>query len=399
MRCIVILVLMAASAAALAHGRADDPGDATDRVISFPDTDKYQTLIVDLHTHSVFSDGHVWPRTRVGEALRDGLDALAITEHLEWQPHLDVIPNQDRNRAYHEAIGAAEDHDIIIIPGSEITREAPAGHMNAVFIEDANALFQDDAGIDPADAEAYYIKANEWPAQQAVQLANDQGAFVFWNHPYWTEQNPDGIARIPDFHKKNARAGLLHGIEIANGNTYSEEAFAIALEHDLVLIGVSDVHNLIAWDYEPYNGGYRPVTLVFAEERSVESIRAALFDKRTVVWFKNLLLGRKQQLMPLLEASLEVTGAEYAGKTHVLGVTIRNRSDARYLLKNTTKYTFMETNDLVVVPPNDEITVHVKPGKRLDRVRLSFDVMNALRAPGKYADISFTVTPTESTGD
>jgi histidinol phosphatase-like PHP family hydrolase len=52
------------------------------------------TLVVDLHTHSVFSDGHVWPSVRVGEAIADGLDAVAITEHLEWQPHLDDIPHR-----------------------------------------------------------------------------------------------------------------------------------------------------------------------------------------------------------------------------------------------------------------------------------------------------------------
>jgi hypothetical protein len=37
---------------------------------------------------------------RVEEALRDGLDGIAITEHLEWQPHLKDIPHPDRNRAY-----------------------------------------------------------------------------------------------------------------------------------------------------------------------------------------------------------------------------------------------------------------------------------------------------------
>ena len=30
-----------------------------DRIINFPDTDKYQVVIADLHTHSVFSDGAV----------------------------------------------------------------------------------------------------------------------------------------------------------------------------------------------------------------------------------------------------------------------------------------------------------------------------------------------------
>ncbi len=64
------------------HGRARS-GQAGDRVIEFPDTAEYQTLVVDLHTHSVFSDGHVWPSIRMGEAILDGLDAIAVTEHLE----------------------------------------------------------------------------------------------------------------------------------------------------------------------------------------------------------------------------------------------------------------------------------------------------------------------------
>lgn len=34
--------------------------------------------MIDLHTHSVFSDGQVWPSIRVEEGVRDGLDALAI---------------------------------------------------------------------------------------------------------------------------------------------------------------------------------------------------------------------------------------------------------------------------------------------------------------------------------
>ena len=49
-------------------------------------------MILDLHTHSVFSDGHVWPRIRVEEALRDGLDGLAVTEHVEYQPHRADLP-------------------------------------------------------------------------------------------------------------------------------------------------------------------------------------------------------------------------------------------------------------------------------------------------------------------
>lgn len=37
----------------------------------------------DLHIHTVFSDGNVWPTIRVQEALRENLDTISLTEHLE----------------------------------------------------------------------------------------------------------------------------------------------------------------------------------------------------------------------------------------------------------------------------------------------------------------------------
>ena len=115
-----------------------------DRKISFPNTKEYLVIVSDLHTHSVFSDGHVWPNIRVEEALRDGLDVLAITEHLEYQPHIEFLPNKDRNDAYEEAqLANKNNEDLLVINGAEITRIPPAGHINAIFIKDANLLFND----------------------------------------------------------------------------------------------------------------------------------------------------------------------------------------------------------------------------------------------------------------
>ena len=63
------------------HGQTLSERSGDRRAIEFPDTDAYQTLVVDLHTHSVFSDGNVWPSIRMREAALDGLDAIAVTEH------------------------------------------------------------------------------------------------------------------------------------------------------------------------------------------------------------------------------------------------------------------------------------------------------------------------------
>ena len=110
----------------LGHGvlPASESSDQ-ERLIQFPDTRSYKTLILDPHTHSTFSDGHVWPTIRIAEALKDGLDAIAITEHLEWQPHLADIPHQDRNRSYNIAVDANGTNELMVISGAEITRNAP----------------------------------------------------------------------------------------------------------------------------------------------------------------------------------------------------------------------------------------------------------------------------------
>ncbi len=60
--------------------------------ILIPNIPGYITLKCDFHMHTVFSDGVVWPTVRVSEAWEDGLDAIAITDHIEGHPR--KIPGQ-----------------------------------------------------------------------------------------------------------------------------------------------------------------------------------------------------------------------------------------------------------------------------------------------------------------
>lgn len=408
-----LALLLIFGAPTWAHDRVKTPPQHEARLIRFPDVEGHQTLVVDLHTHSVFSDGHVWPSIRVAEALRDGLDALAITEHLEWQPHRADLPHPDRNRAYEQALAALpKGSDLILIAGSEITREAPADHINAVFIKDANALLRVEANPPKVQAATpeeekrlravpkqlleegvldYYAAANQWPAEEAVRVANHQGAFVFWNHPFYTRAHRSALALMTEFHQALIQAGQLHGIEIANGAFYSEEAHALALEHGLTMLGVSDIHNLIDWDYPPRFGAHRPVTLAFAKERSAEGLREALFAGRTVVWFKNLLLGREAQLRPLLQAALNVTEAAYRKNLDVLDLTITNASDADIQLRNLSPYTFMHDGDDLTVPQHGKLKLSVRTVQRLAQVELEFEVGNALVAPKQRLRLSHSL--------
>ena len=96
--------------------------------IRVPDPEGYRTLKCDFHIHTVFSDGLVWPTVRVDEAYREGLDAIALTEHLEYRPHRqDIIASH--NRSYEIAEKTARNNQVILIRGSEITRPMAPGQI------------------------------------------------------------------------------------------------------------------------------------------------------------------------------------------------------------------------------------------------------------------------------
>jgi len=357
---------------------SQDHSHALGRQLKFPDIPGYKTLKCDFHQHTVFSDGSVWPDIRVQEALMDGLDAISLTEHLEYQPHKDDIPHPDRNRSYDIAIKEATNHDLIIVKGSEITRKMPQGHNNAIFLSDPNKLLVDDS-------------------IQVFREAKKQGAFIFWNHPNWTPQRKDGMATLTDVHRLLIREKLLDGIEVVNDQTYSDEALQIALDNNLTIMGTSDIHKLIDWDFKVAKGGHRPITLVFAKERTAESIKDALMNRRTVAVYKDLLIGRNEFLVPLIENSLKVTSAKYIGKYNVLGVEIENLSSTEIVLQNQTGYTLHNNNDMITLKAGEKTAVEIKTIERKREVSLKFLALSAVNAPGKHPSITINTTVEETT--
>lgn len=344
-------------------------GQRQDRAIEFPDLPGFLTLKCDFHMHSVLSDGSVWPNIRVEEAKRDGLDAISLTDHIEYQPHLNDIPHPDRNLGFQLTSSAAEGSNLMIINGAEITRSMPPGHCNAIFIQDVNKLKQDDV-------------------MKVFKEANNQQAFIFWNHPHWTAQQPDGIATLDEMHQKLISEGLIHGIEIYNEDTFSDEALQIALDHNLTILGNSDIHGLIDWQFHVSEGGHRPTTLIFATERTQEAIRDALFLRRTAVWFDNTLVGASEFLVPLVQESLEVERVE---KALVERLIIHNHSDASYILENLSEFNLHNQASVFTVPAHASTLIQVKTIQELDSYPLRFKVLNAFTSPGKHPEITLEI--------
>jgi 3',5'-nucleoside bisphosphate phosphatase len=343
------------------------------RVVKFPDVPGYKSVKCDFHMHTVFSDGSVWPDIRVQEALMDGLDAISLTEHLEYQPHQSDIPHPDRNRSYELALNEAKDHNLLIIRGSEITRSMPPGHNNAIFISDANKmLVSDSVGV--------------------FREAKRQGAFTFWNHPNWTAQRPDGMATLTPMHKLLIKEKLLDGIEVVNDQTYSDEALQIALDNNLTIMGTSDIHGLIDWDFVGAEAQHRPITLVFAKEKTEAGIKEGLMNRRTVAFYKNLLIGRNEFLIPLIQESLVIKTASYQGKSNVLSVVIENRSSATFTLRNKTGFTMHTSHDIITIAPGSDNILQVKTKDRLSATKLTFEILNAVNAPASHPQVTWSVS-------
>lgn len=280
------------------------------REIAIPDLPEHRTLVCDFHMHTVFSDGTVWPTVRIDEAWRTGLDAIAISDHIEYQPHADDLPT-NHNRPFELCEKRARQHGLTLLRAAEITRSTPPGHFNAIFLED----------LDKLDTEDFTA---------AVREANRQGGFVFWNHHDWKGEEKGAWMEI---HQQLFDEGLLHGMEVANGENYYPRAHQWCLERNLTMFGNSDIHPP-ELRTESSAADHRTSTLVFARDAAPESIKEALVARRTAVWFDNQVIGRREHLEPLFRACVSVDPPHFREGDSVW-VRVHNRSVFDFRLSRT----------------------------------------------------------------
>lgn len=330
----ILFILCLGVLSANAQIRNDDVYEETDMnhsimrdILRIPDIDGFKTLKCDFHIHTVFSDGSVWPDLRVDEAWQQGLDAIAITDHIEYRPNKDIIKG-DLNASYEIAKKRGDQIKFTVIHGTEITRSKPIGHLNALFIEDANKLNTDDP-------------------LKAIDEAVKQGAFIMLNHPGW----PDDKSNLYPVHERLIKDKKINGIEVFNHMEYYPVAFDWCRSKELTFLANSDIHETIAGNYGSGKAA-RPMTLVFATENSEKAIKEALFAGRTVAFFNGQMAGKEEYLTALFKASLvwEVKDADQGA------YQVSNMSDITYR--------FTCNNQLYILPAGKAIgLVLPKEGK------------------------------------
>lgn len=327
-----------------------------------PRIDGYELLKCDFHIHTMFSDGIVWPSLRVQEAWEEGLDAIAITDHIEGQPARPGLVKGDHNQSFNYAREEALRRNIILIKGGEITRSMPPGHLNTLFMKDNNVLDQKD----------YMV---------AIEEAVKQGAFIEWNHPGW------GVSEIKwhPVHEELFKKGWLHGIEVYNEFEWYPLALNWVNEKNLTLLCNTDVHDVIERLYDFKTISHRPMTLVLAKDRSEEGIKEALFDRRTLIYFYDTLMGKEEYLKKFFEGSIEISPVYYSSEKRNY-VTIKNNSDVAFKLKKTevNRAGYPET---IEIPAGESIMV-VFSKEEGATGSIGYEVQNMIITPQKNLQVS-----------
>ena len=290
----------------------------------------------DLHTHTIFSDAHVTPEYRVQEAWLDGLDAIAITEHTEYRDYeqkmidflsgylpagtkavntnlLDKGPEKggiqvDLNLPTRLAEKTAERYGITVVPGMEISRTPETiGHYNAIFTKDNNTIYHPDC-------------------YEAFRRAKAQGALIVHNHPGWRRPNMN----IGPFEQKAYDEGLIDGIETFNSADLYPLAIERAKKYGFFMVGATDAHISVARDYLMHTP-LRNMTLIFAKDKSLESLREALLDGNAIAYGYGTLSGEESLLKDLFKASVQ-TRVERTDAKGTRTVAITNMTSIGYVL-------------------------------------------------------------------
>ncbi len=337
--------------------------------LPLPDVGGFRTLKADLHLHTVFSDGLVWPDVRVVEAFQQGLDVIALTDHDDYHPWRDDV-SDDIARPYGLAKPLADQLGIILIPGVEITKDD--WHFNALFIKDFNAT----KGLDK---------------KEALTVAKRQGAYVFWNHPGWKQPEQ----WFPEIAPLWA-AGLFSGVELVNGRRVYAGIYEDIVSKGLAILSNSDAHTPITGDQ--IDG--RPMTLLFARTADPAGVRDALEHRRTAAWMGGSVWGAEEHLSGLWSGAVTVETPRISVTAGGAGVVrLTNSSALAFEIADAKGLPWLSVRPLRL-PAQSGVTLAVSAGQDAPvgshSVEVGLEIRNFYTGPGRALTVTVPLQITVS---
>lgn len=332
----------------------------TRNIIHIPDISGYITLKCDLHIHTTNSDGVCNADHRAIEAWNEGLDAIAITDHVSLTPG-----TKDENLGYNTGLEYAYSRDLIFVKGGELSFETSPYHMNALFVKDLNKL-----------------QSHDW--RKVVKEVKRQDGLLVLNHPACCG---GGIPIIwSKEYEELYRKGYITGVEVFNYLEWYPEAFSWCLDKNLSVMCNTDVHELIHELYDLEKWKHRPVTLAFCKERTEQGLKEAISEHRTAALFFNILVGKEEFVKAIFEASIVpekkfgLTKEEIAKKTGTIPDRLWVDSPYFFLTNNSEiTYILKRAEDTGLGPRRI-----ILPGLKTSRIEINRSIASGLNVPVKY---------------
>ena len=318
----------------------------------------YNVYTADLHTHTIYSDGCVTPGYRVREAWRDGLDIVAITDHIEYRKterelyqfmdgyikeeyrglpkgvNTNIAKTKPDERGilvnlnigYEMAKQEGDKFGIMVIRGAEITRGD--NHFNVLFTKDNNKIYDIDT-------------------EQSIRNAIKQGAFISHNHP--TRDKNTATEMTPLAEELHAKK-LFNGIEVGNSLWTRDWLFSYCIDNGYAPISGTDMHGTTAEKFHQSGNEsvYRDMNLILAEKRDEKSIKEALFAGRTIAYHNNKLIGKEEYLVDLFKASVNISYSYDTNDATI--VVLTNKSSFPYEIKYGKRTAVIHAMGAVQVP-------------------------------------------------
>ena len=311
--------------------------------IILPQVKGYNIYKGDFHVHTIYSDGEVTPRERVREAWYDGLDVIAITDHLEirtyekfmlkaLQPYSkDGQPfvyasagagnKKDKdapmlcnlNAGYEEALSYIEKEEIPIlaIRGTEIWRKpSEIGEYNAIFLKDINAI---------CDKDLF----------ECFRRVKEQGGFIIHNHPGWRRNTMEkSEAQVRAYGE-----GWVDAIEVINGTTLYPQMIDRCVDEKLTITASTDVHRPSSQNYPRGGEIFRTMTFILAKECTEKAIREALEKRRTIGYSANNLIGEEVWLKEFINEAVDCKVIAVNEKKGHRGFQLTNTCSIPFILR------------------------------------------------------------------
>jgi len=300
--------------------------------IILPQVKGYNLYKADFHIHTVYSDGQVSPAGRVYEAWHDGLDIIAITDHYgdhkgirrffkvtapyneDGKPTKYTMVNAknplrvDFNAILNEATTYCKKKvwDMLIIKGCEMAR-SKIGHFNALFVTDLNTLYNPDL-------------------KEAFRNVHKQGGIVMFNHP-------GNVSKLDvAWHESVRNERLIDAVEISNGYNIYPYMINRCNEDKLIMLSGTDLHGPASYPYQGA-GTFRTMTFVLAKELTEKAVKEAVLERRTIVYSGGTLIGDKEWLGELLNASIDCRLTKVNDKAKNRIFVLTNLSSLTYYLR------------------------------------------------------------------